>query len=110
MGVIIFWGIIRTAILIPILWLLYSMIEYRYWWWLVILSVYSVIIYPATIQYRLFQEENEELINNSLCSSCKHFNKTAVICLKYDKHPTLEKLPCNGLEWELKENDYEEKF
>lgn len=109
MGGIIFWGIVRTAILIPTLWLLYNVVEYRYWWWLVILSIYGVIIYPATIQYRLFQEENEELINNSLCSSCRYFDKSAVICLKYDKHPTLKYLPCEGLDWELKDIDYEEK-
>lgn len=32
MGGIIFWGIIRTAILIPALWLLQDYIDYKYWW------------------------------------------------------------------------------
>lgn len=100
MGGIIFWGIIRTACLIPALWFLYSMMEYQYWWWLAVFSVYGVIIHPAMIQYRMFLQENEEIINNTLCSSCKSFDKTAVICLKLDKHPTLNNLPCEGLDWE----------
>ena len=109
MGGIVFWAIIRTAILIPALWILLGMMEYRYWWWLVVLSIYGVIIHPAMIQYKLFQEENDDIINNTLCSSCEHFDKTAVLCTKYDKHPTLTELPCGGMDWEPVLNDYETK-
>ncbi len=49
MGGIIFWGIIRTAVLIPVLWILYGLMEYKYWWWFGILSVYGAIIHPALI-------------------------------------------------------------
>jgi hypothetical protein len=100
MGGIIFWGIIRAAVLIPVLWLLYGMMEYKYWWWFGILTVYGVVLHPALIQYRIFMHDNDELINNSLCSSCRHFDKTAVICQKFDQHPTLKSLPCEGLDWE----------
>ena len=100
MGGIIFWGIIRTGILIPALWILYGMMEYKYWWWFGILTVYGVIIHPAMIQYRMFLHDNEEIINNTLCSSCKHFDSTAVLCQKYDQHPTLKNLPCKGVDWE----------
>lgn len=108
MGGIIFWGIIRTAILIPTLWLLQGYIDYRYWWWVGIFSIYGVIIHPAVIQYRFFVEKNKEVVNNTLCSTCKHFDKTAILCLIHDKHPTLEVLPCEGKEWEPI-NNYEEK-
>ncbi len=107
MGHIIFWAIVRTAILIPILWFSFSYFEYKYWWWFSILTIYGIIIYPITIQYRIFEETNKELIENTLCSSCKHFDKTAVLCLKLDKHPTIENLPCEGLEWEPKGNENE---
>ena len=109
MGGIVFWAIIRTAILIPSLWFLYGVMEYKYWWWLGIMSVYGVIIHPATIQYRLFLQENEEIMNNTLCSSCKNFDKSAVICLMHDKHPTLENLPCEGIDWEPKLESNEER-
>ena len=107
MGGIIFWGIIRTAVLIPVLWILYGLMEYKYWWWFGILSVYGAIIHPAMIKYNMFLQENDEIINNSLCSSCKHFDKTAVLCLKFDKHPTLTSLPCEGIDWEPRESKNE---
>ncbi|AFN74542.1 hypothetical protein MROS_1305 [Melioribacter roseus P3M-2] len=107
MGGIIFWAIVRTAVLIPALWLLYGMMEYRYWWWLGIISIYGIIIYPATIQYRMFREKNQKIIEDTLCSSCRYFDESAVLCTKYDEHPTLEYLPCNGIDWELKEISYE---
>lgn len=102
MGSIVFWGIIRTAIFIPVAWFLTGYIEFRYWWAVFPIALYAVIIQPAVIQYKLFMEENRETIYNSLCSSCNFFDETAVICLKLDKHPSRDFLPCEGLEWEPK--------
>lgn len=73
------------------------------------LSIYGVIIHPAVIQYRLFMEENKDIIKNTLCSSCKHFDETAVLCLKYDQHPTLKNLPCEGADWEPIETSKQER-
>ena len=101
MGKIIFWALIRTAILVPILWLAVEWIDYKFWWIVTGLAVYGVILHPAIIQFRLFQEENKEVINDTLCSSCKHFEESAVICLKHDEHPTKEYIPCGGVDWEL---------
>jgi hypothetical protein len=109
MGGIVFWAIIRAAFLIPTLWMLYGMMEYKYWWWFGIFTVYGVIIYPATIQYRIFLQKNEEIINNTLCSSCSNFDETAVICLIHDKHPTKDFLPCEGVGWEPVEAKNEKK-
>ncbi len=108
MGAIVFWGIIRAALLMPALWILYSVIEPKYWWTLLILSVYGIIIHPAVIQYNLFMEKNKEIITSTLCSSCRYFDKSAVLCLKHDEHPTTNYLPCNGIDWEMKHNDLEE--
>lgn len=102
MGGIIFWTIIRTAILIPLLWITLDYIEYKFWWAIVTMSIYGVIIHPAVIQYKFFVEANKEIITNTLCSSCKHFDETAVLCLKYDEHPTKEIIPCNAKDWEPK--------
>lgn len=109
MGGIIFWAIIRTAFLIPALWFLSGHMEYRYWWWLGIFSVYGVIIHPAMIQYRIFLQENKEVITDTLCSSCKHFDETAVICLVEDEHPTRDYIPCEGVSWEPRESGNEKR-
>lgn len=103
MGAIIYWTLIRTAILIPALFFLFELLDYKFWWMLGIMSIYGVIIHPAIIQYNLFIEKNKEIINNTLCSSCKHFDETAVLCMMHDKHPTVESLPCEGIDWEIKQ-------
>lgn len=102
MGGIVYWTLLRIAILIPLLWLAIDYIDYKFWWVILSMSVYGVIIQPAVIQYRLFMEKNKEVISNSLCTSCKHFDETAVLCLKYDEHPTDEEVPCDGIDWQPK--------
>ncbi|MCP5063794.1 MAG: hypothetical protein GY936_15205 [Ignavibacteriae bacterium] len=102
MGGIVYWTLLRIAILIPLLWLAIDYIDYKFWWVIFSMSVYGVIIQPAVIQYRLFMEKNKEVISNSLCTSCKHFDETAVLCLKYDEHPTDEEVPCDGIDWQPK--------
>lgn len=100
MGDIVFWTIIRIAIVIPSLWILKGYIDYQLWWYIIMASIYGVIIHPAAIHYRLFEERNKEVIESSLCSSCKSFDKSAVLCMMHDKHPSKEYLPCAGLDWE----------
>jgi hypothetical protein len=109
MGAIIYWTLIRIAITIPALFLLFEYIDYELWWLVGIFTIYVVIIHPAIIQYKKFEDKNKEIIENTLCSSCTHFDKSAVLCMKHDKHPTIDWLPCEGIHWELKEGYYEEE-
>jgi glucan phosphoethanolaminetransferase (alkaline phosphatase superfamily) len=100
MGAIIYWGLIRIAIIIPVIWILNSYLDYSLWWSVSFLLIYGVVLHPAIIQYNLFKERNKDIIESTLCSSCKYFDETAVLCLKLDEHPTREYLPCDGLSWE----------
>ena len=100
MGDIVFWTIMRTAVVIPAMWILRGYIDFELWWAICLMSIYGVIIHPTLIHYKLFEEKNKDIIESTLCSSCKHFDKTAVLCMKYDKHPTMESLPCEGVDWE----------
>jgi len=100
LGDIVFWTIMRTAAVIPALWILRSYINFELWWAICLMSIYLIIIHPMIIHYKRFEEKNKEIIESTLCSSCKHFDKTAVLCMKYDKHPSLDSLPCGGVDWE----------
>ena len=102
MGAIVYWALIRIALLLPLLWIALDYVEYKYWWAFFSLAVYGIIIQPIVIQYKLFKEKNEEVIFNSLCSSCKHFDETAVLCMKYDEHPSKKIIPCEGIDWQPK--------
>lgn len=107
MGHIVFWALIRLAFTIIGLWILFYYIDYGTWWVLGIVSIYVIVIHPALIQYDIFREKTEPVVNSSLCSSCRYFEETAVLCTKLDEHPTENYLPCNGEYWEPKnyEND-----
>ncbi|MBN2570829.1 MAG: hypothetical protein JXA68_01765 [Ignavibacteriales bacterium] len=102
MGAIIFWALIRLIIVIPSLWYLTQYIEYKFWWIITALSVFLIVLYPAFIAYRKFIEINQKVIESSLCSTCKHFDASAVLCMKHDKHPTSDFIPCEGEHWEPK--------
>ncbi|MFC2136370.1 hypothetical protein ACFLTH_17280 [Bacteroidota bacterium] len=100
MGAIVYWTLIRIVILIPALWYLLDWVAFKYSWLFIAAAVYIVVIHPAVIQYKKFMDQNEEIVNNSLCSTCKHFDKSAVVCMMYDKHPIAESIPCEGNAWE----------
>lgn len=100
MGQIVYWTILRAAILIPLLWLIFDHVDEKFWWVILIMSVYGIIIHPIVVKYKAFVETNKEIIENSLCSNCRHFDKSAVVCMKYDKHPTIDNIPCDGIAWE----------
>ena len=102
MGEIVFWTLIRTLIMIPAIWFSLEYFDYKFWWIASIIAIYIVIIHPAIIGYKKFEEKNKEVNENSLCSSCRHYDKSAVLCMKYDKHPTMNFIPCNGIDWEPK--------
>ena len=103
MGEVVFWTIIRAAVTIPGLWILKGQIDFQLWILISVAAIYVLIIHPAMVSYRWFEQHNKKVIESTLCSSCKNFNRSAVLCIKYDKHPTENYVPCDGVEWEPKE-------
>jgi hypothetical protein len=75
-------------------------IDYSFWFTATLLSIYGAVLHPAMIQYNRYQEANKEIMESTLCSSCKHFDKGAILCMKFDEHPAIDRLPCEGLSWE----------
>lgn len=100
MGGIIFWAIVRMVVVIPAIWIMQGMFQSQYWWLIAFCSIYLIVIHPVLMQFRTFEEKNREVLQSTLCSTCKNFDKTAVLCIKYDQHPTRESLPCEGIDWE----------
>lgn len=96
--------------MIPLIWVMQPYMPNQYWWILGFVLLYIVVLHPAILQLKRFEEDNKDIIEYTLCSSCKNFDKTAVICLKYDQHPSRQKLPCEGMDWEPISSDrYEQK-
>ncbi len=100
MGEIVLWTLVRITIGIPVIWILKSYINTQLWWWVSFIIIFVFVFYPAVIRYRQFQDKNKNIIEDTLCSACRHFDPTAVLCMKLDIHPKENYIPCDGLEWE----------
>ena len=100
MGEIVFWTLIRIVVFIPVFWVLKGYIDLQLWFIVGLFVFYGGIIHPAIVGYRKFEENNKNILENTLCSNCKHFDKSAILCIKHDKHPTTNFIPCEGLDWE----------
>jgi hypothetical protein len=102
MGVIIYKFILRLAVAILVLWFFKDHFNDQYFWIIGALAIYFFTIHPAYLAYSKFREENKTILTSTLCSTCKHFDETAILCMKYDKHPTENYIPCEGSDWEPK--------
>jgi hypothetical protein len=102
-GSIVSWAIIRAAIVIAIAWALYEFMswkDYGIWWMVTAMAMYAIVVHPITVQYRLYREETRAVIDGTLCSSCRYFEETGVLCTKLDRHVSADVIPCEGELWE----------
>lgn len=100
MGSIVYWAIIRTAIAIPVLWYLNDYFDSGLLKLLSYFLLYLIVLHPAIVQYKKFQMESEPVIFDTICSDCRHFDETAVICMLKDEHPRADYIPCGGENFE----------
>ncbi len=102
-GSIVTWAIVRAAIVIILSLVLYEYvkwIEYGVWWMVTFAALFAVVLYPAQIQYRLFKESTKNIVSGTLCSTCKYFEPTAIMCTMFDEHVSETYIPCEGVNWE----------
>lgn len=104
MGEIIYKTMIRLGSTIIILWLIKDYFDFSYYMVLSLLSLYFFVFHQSFLSYKKFEQTNRGIISNTLCSSCKQFDESAILCMKYDKHPSENFIPCEGLDWEPKQN------
>jgi hypothetical protein len=102
LGEIIYWTIIRTAITIAVVWVLKSQVDEQLWYIITVALTYGFVIHPALVRYRKFEQNNKNVTDSSICANCKHFDISAVLCMKHDKHPSENYVPCDGIHWEPK--------
>lgn len=104
-GSIVSWALFRAAIVIGIALLLVEYvrwIDYSTWVILTLIMVYAVVIHPLQVQYRIYREETARVMEGTLCSTCKYFEPTGVMCAKLDEHVSEDYIPCGGELWEPK--------
>ena len=106
LGSIIWMALLRLGVTLFVAWYLKDHFNVYSEWWLVTgLAIYGIAIYPAQIQYEYFKLNNRELIEDTLCSSCRHYRPENLHCTLLDEHVSEHYLPCEGEEWEPKNLD-----
>jgi hypothetical protein len=90
------------ALSVLFLWITFDYWGEKYFVLIGSLFIFLFVLYPAIRAYKIFMENNKPVIENTLCSSCRHFDTSAVLCMKYDKHPSVSYIPCEGNDWELR--------
>lgn len=100
MGEIVLATLLRLSL--TLVFIAYTWLYYPYMWRvpIALLIVSLTVFLPARKSYAAFKEKQNDELSGTLCAMCKHFDATAVICLKHDEHPTREYLPCDGIDWE----------
>jgi len=104
-GEIIYWGLIRFAIVLVAAWVLYSVVpNYSDWWMMFFIAVSLIVVYPAQLAWRRHQHTIRRANQNALCATCRHFAPREALCTKLDEHVMKDYTPCGGEGWEPHEN------
>lgn len=101
----IIWGVLLRTTVIVFGSLLIAMALYQKVvvnWWIIFFAMWVFVVFPAFRQYKKFDERIDELEEQTMCGSCRHFIKDSQLCRLYDEHISFEHLPCNGEAWEPK--------
>ncbi|MEI6089363.1 MAG: hypothetical protein WCR42_02830 [bacterium] len=97
------WGVLlRTVIVVGVILLLLDYFHYDVNVWLIIFAIWLLAAYPAYKQYNKFNQRMKKFKEETLCGSCKYFNRDAQLCSIYDEHVSEEYIPCEGESWEPK--------
>lgn len=97
----IIWGILlRTAILVIIAFFLADNFNLRNIWYFMIFIIWFVAAYPGWRQFQIYHRRLKIVEEETLCGSCKHFDKSSQLCRIFDEHVTRGYIPCEGLNWE----------
>jgi len=100
MGSIIYKALIRTALAIAIIWVFSYYMNFQFRWIAGAAFFFLVVVYPFVNQLKKFQSENKEILTDTICAQCRHFDETAALCMKYDEHVRKDFIPCGGVHWE----------
>jgi hypothetical protein len=101
-GTIVFRALVKLLILMLITWFVLETYKLQYYWLVPLALVYFIVVLPAYHQYQRFYAESKEATSDLICSKCKHFDSTGVLCTLYDEHVSKKHIPCDGDAWEAR--------
>lgn len=100
-GAIIYWALVRFAIVMLAAWVLFAYIpNYSDWWTMFFVSVTLIVVYPAQLAYRKHLAAVRRAEQNGLCATCRHYAREEMLCTRLDEHVRKDYTPCDGEGWE----------
>lgn len=67
---------------------------------LFIFLLWFLVAMPAYKSYKDYNIDVDKFKDDTLCGSCRYFERSAQLCKILDQHPTRNHIPCEGLSWE----------
>jgi hypothetical protein len=101
-GTIVFRALVKLLILMLVSWFVLETYKLQYYWFVPLALVYFLVVLPAYNQYQHFHAQSKRDVSDTICSKCKHFDGTGVLCTLYDEHVSKHYIPCDGDSWEAK--------
>lgn len=101
-GSIVFWALLKTAILVIVVWILTDYYSLRGQLWFSLFSIWLIAFWPAWRQYQRYANAQKLINENSLCAKCRHYNGSAIVCTLLDEHVSARHTPCEGESWEAR--------
>lgn len=106
----IIWGVLLRVFLIMFLTFIFiNILDLYGQWYYVGGSIWFFALFPGYKQYQNFQQRIEVISKNTLCGTCKYYDKNSQLCKIYDEHVSLNHIPCGGDSWEPKSVDFDEE-
>ncbi|MBK7868131.1 MAG: hypothetical protein IPJ75_14765 [Ignavibacteriales bacterium] len=101
MGKLVIESLVRLVVVLVVVFLIRTALpDDKFWLILTIAAILAGVVLPAYTGYKKFYAQNREIIENSICSKCRHFDESAVLCTKYESHPKPGYIPCGEKEFE----------
>lgn len=95
------WGVIlRGTIVLILFFFVMDKIRGNDYWWVSFFFIWAFVAFPAYRQYEKYIKRIETFTEETLCGSCRHFNKGSQSCNIFDEHVSKDYIPCEGESWE----------
>ena len=102
MGSIVWGMILRSSLIFIISFTFVEFAQMREHIWIALFLLWFGALYPGWKQIQVFNRKNRELLEDTLCGSCRNYEPDSQLCRIMDEHITRDYIPCEGLNWEPK--------
>ncbi len=99
-GSIVLYCIVATAATLLVYWYIFEFQDASESWHLAFFAAWIVAMYPTLRMYETYKKQSKKIEENALCSTCRNYEETGLLCRLYDEHVSANYTPCEGNDWQ----------